>query len=53
MMTILENDWDVLIESTDLVSVKIHALNIHRGFLMFFRTDEEFVLNDSGVVMMN
>jgi len=50
MMTILNSDWDSLLESKDLISVRFHARTLHGGFLMFFRTKEEFVINDSGVV---
>lgn len=49
MMSIIENDWDHLVDM-DLVSVKLHARMIFKGFLLFFRTDEEFIINDLGVV---
>lgn len=48
LMTILDSDWDSLVNSTDLVSVKIHAQELHTGFLIFFKTKEEFVINDRG-----
>lgn len=50
MLTILDADWDQLVENIDLVSVKAHAQMIHSGFLLFFKTKEEFIINDSGVV---
>jgi hypothetical protein len=50
MTTKLEESWESIVNSTDLVSVKKHAMEINSGFLMFIKTDEEFVLNDSGLV---
>jgi len=50
MMTILDNDWDSLLGSTNLVSVRLHAQMLNTGFLMFFSTKDEFVINDLGVV---
>lgn len=50
MTTIIDSDWDSLVNSTDLVSVKSFAQTIHTGFLIFFKTEEEFIINDSGIV---
>ena len=49
MGIILDQEWDEIIKS-DHVSIKKCALELHTGFLMFFRTDGEFVINDSGLV---
>lgn len=51
MATILENDWNDVVTKIELSGVKKYAQEIHTGFLMFFSTDNEFVINDSGVVM--
>ncbi|MDR3022193.1 MAG: DUF4238 domain-containing protein [Clostridiales bacterium] len=41
-------DWKALLGNKDMVGIKINAQIIHSSFLMFFSTDYEFVLNDSG-----
>lgn len=51
MTTILDNDWNDIVTKIELSGVKEYAQEIHTGFLMFFSTDNEFVINDSGLVM--
>jgi hypothetical protein len=50
MLTILNNSLSDLITKTNLVGVKKHAIEINQGFLMFFDTSEEFLINDLGYV---
>lgn len=44
---IVDHSWDEIL-SSELVGVKQHATILQSGFLGFFKTDEEFVLNDLG-----
>lgn len=50
MLTILDNDWDYLINSTEFVGIKKHAMMIYSSFMMIMKTEEEFIINDSGIV---
>ncbi len=49
LLTIIETDFDELIKN-NLVGVRQYANEIYTGFLMFFRTNDEFIINDSGLV---
>lgn len=46
---ILDMEWDDLMKS-DLVDVLKDSAEVNNSFLLFFRTDEEFVIGDSGCV---
>ena len=46
---IINHSWDEILAS-DLVGVKHHASLLYEGFLCFYKTDDEFVLNDLGYV---
>ena len=46
---ILDMEWDALMKS-DLVDVLKDSAEVNNSFLLFFRTDEEFVIGDSGCV---
>ena len=46
---ILDMQWDELMKS-DLVDVLKDSAEVNNSFLLFFRTDEEFVIGDSGCV---
>lgn len=48
IQTILDTEWDDIINNCDLVGVKKQAIILHTGFLMFFKTDSEFLINDIG-----
>ena len=50
MQTILDNSFDDLLGKCDLVGVKQNAHELHSGFLMFFNSSDEFVINDLGSV---
>ena len=46
---ILDMEWDALMKS-ELVDVLKDSAEVNNSFLLFFRTDEEFVIGDSGCV---
>ena len=46
---ILDMEWDDLMKS-DLVDILKDSAEVNNSFLLFFRTDEEFVIGDSGCV---
>lgn len=46
---ILDMEWDDLMKS-ELVDVLKDSAEVNNSFLLFFRTDEEFVIGDSGCV---
>jgi hypothetical protein len=46
---ILDMEWDDLMKS-DLVDVLKDSAEVNNSFLLFFRTDEEFIIGDSGCV---
>ncbi len=50
MATILEKDFTELISDNKFVGIKRQADEVYQSFLMFFKTDQEFIINDSGVV---
>ena len=48
--TIVDSDWDSLLEIENMESVKFHAQAVANGFLAFFSTKDEFIINDSGAI---
>ena len=46
---ILDMEWDALMKS-ELADVLKDSAEVNNSFLLFFRTDEEFVIGDSGCV---
>lgn len=50
MTTILDTEWDDLVKIDSLINIRNEAEILHRSFLMFFRTEGEFVINDLGYV---
>jgi len=48
--TIVGNDWDSLLEIENMESVRFNARVVANGFLTFFSTKDEFVINDSGAI---
>lgn len=50
IQTILDNEWDD-ITKCNLVGVKIFSAILNGGFLMFFKTNSEFLINDIGLTI--
>jgi len=46
MLYIIENDWETIIEQTELCGVKMIANQIYSNYLSFFTTEEEFIISD-------
>lgn len=51
IQTILDMDWDDLISKCELVGVKENAIQLNQNFLMFFKTNNEFLINDVGFTL--
>lgn len=49
MLTILDSKWSDLLQ-TELVGVREHAIGVNSSFIMIFKTDNEFCINDIGYV---
>ena len=47
---IVDSDWDSLLEVENMESVRFHAQVVANGFLTFFSTKYEFIINDSGAI---
>lgn len=51
IQTILDMEWDDLISKCDMVGVKRNAIQLNQNFLMFFKTNNEFLINDVGFTL--
>lgn len=51
IQTILDMEWDDLISKCDMVGVKRNAMQLNQNFLMFFKTNNEFNINDVGFTL--